>query len=490
VRSFSFMKRKPVPDTVLLCLLSCIHCAFALYYKYGCGIDAETNLGGPGVWDMCWQMLPSDIIRHHFFQGLLHLHAQPPLYNLLGGLAFKLLQPHHLAAQQWLNIGLGSLAAAMTYLLCKEIFRNRYAAFCTTLFCSLNPAIFLYEANVLYDFLCFFLIILGGWCLVRYCRKQTIGALIGFCAGVNSLILVRSLYHVVLLVPLAILVVLASRRRVKKALLVFLLIGLLPVAWYAKNAVMFGFFGSSSWLGMNLFHQVSYHILPQQMTRAGCDAMVFDKGVFLYPSDYAPYGFTATSTVPSLNNDDMHNINIVAVSDVFFKNSMRLIRNYPGHYIRNMAHAYCIFCKPSTQFYDLTEWVVRVAPHVAVWEWLDGRIDLPWCAGVTNSVIFLPFSLVVICLLLIHKKRTGGWRWRDVLRDNTLLLYMALMVCYTVVVSSMFELLENNRFKFPVEQFMWMLVLYSAFEMVRLYLDRAHRTGNGRSGEDYPGISH
>jgi 4-amino-4-deoxy-L-arabinose transferase-like glycosyltransferase len=484
------MKRKPVPEAVLLVLLCCIHCAVALYYKYGCGIDAEANLGGPGVWDMCWQMLPSDIMRHHFLQGLWYLHAQPPLYNMLGGLGFKLLQPHHLAAQQWLNIGLGSLAAAMTYPICKEIFRNRWAAFCTALFCALSPAIFLYEANVLYDFLTFFLITLSGWCLVRYCRKQTMGALIVFCTGINALILERSLYHVVLLVPLAFLVVLASRRRVKKALAVFTLIGLLPVAWYLKNAAMFGFFGSSSWLGMNLFNQVSYHILPQQMTHAGCDALVFDKGVFLYPSDYASYGFTATSFVPSLGNDDMHNVNIIAVSDVFFENSMRLIRNYPGHYVKNMAHAYCIFCKPSTQLYDLTEWAARVAPHVAVWEWLEGRFDFPWCAGVTNSVIFLPFTLVVVCLLLLYKKRRTGSRWRDVLRDNTLLLYVALMVSYTVAVSSMFELWENNRFKFPVEQFIWILALYSAFEVIRLSRDRAQRIGKGRFEGDHPGISH
>jgi hypothetical protein len=111
-------------------------------------------------------------------------------------------------------------------------------------------------------------------------------------------------------------------------------------------------------------------------------------------------------------------------------------------------------------------------------------MDFPWCARVTNCVIFLPLSLVVICLLLIYKKRRTGSRWRDMLRENTVLLYVALMVCYTVGVSSMFELLENNRFKFPVEQFIWILVLYSVFEVMRLSLDRAHRTGNGRSGED------
>jgi hypothetical protein len=469
VHSFPFIKKLAFSDAVLFWLLCCVHCVAGVCLKIAYGIDSETNIGGPGVWDYCWQMLPSEVLQHHLLQGIWFLHAQPPLYNLLGGIAYKLFYPHHCAALQWLNIGLGSLASAMIYTICKAVFKNRIMSFCTALFLAFNPAVFLYEANALYDFMCLFLIILSGYCLIRYCQKRTAGALIGFCAGVNALILTRSLYNIILLVPLALLLCIITGRRAKKSLVVFSLFGMLSVGWYAKNAVMFGFFGSSSWLGMNLFNQVSFHLWPRQMAQAGCDPLVIDKGVFLELSDYAPYGFTATSGVPSLAGNDMHNVNIIAISNVYLKNSLRLIRRYPVHYLKNMLHGYFIFCKPSTRMYDLTEYVVKIGIPVGAWEWLEGRIDWPWCAWTTNAVIFLPLSLILICLLLMHEKRRTAARWYEVLRTNAAVVYIVIMVCYTTTISSMFELWENNRFKFPVEQFIWILVLYSVFETVRLF---------------------
>ena len=407
-------------------------------------------------------------------RALWYLHAQPPLYNLLCGILFKLFFPHHLAFQQWLNIVLGALAAAMTYTICKEIFRNKPFAFATALFLALNPSLFLFEANALYDFLCLFLITLSGYCLVRYGKEQTTGALIGFCAGINSLILVRSLYHIVILVPLAVLILYASVRNAGKAMVIFLLMGMVPFAWYAKNAVMFGFFGGSSWFGYNLFDQVSYNTTVEQLELAKCDAFV-RHGVFPDMSISALYGFTRTSAVPSLRNNDFHNINVVAISHAYLINSLRLIRTFPGKYVKNMVHSYFIFNQPSTRFFDVADLAAKVPGPVAAWEWLEGKIDFPWCSRVTNFVIFLPLSLVLICLLLIHEKQQRRKLWREVLHGNVLLLYLAIMVSYTVIVSSMFELGENNRFKFPVEQCIWILMLYSVGEVMRLSWNRAQQ---------------
>jgi Dolichyl-phosphate-mannose-protein mannosyltransferase len=475
----NLMKKKTILDATLFWLLFCEHFAMALYYRLGCRIQAGTAFGSPGgsAWDGYWQLLPADMMRHHLLQSLWYLHAQPPLYNLLCGIVFKLFQPHHVAALQWFNIGLGSLAAAMTYTICKELFKNRTAGFVTALFLAINPSVFLFETNALYDLFCLFLITLSGYFLARYSKDGTVGSLIGFCAGINSLIMVRSLYHIVLLAPLAFLVVFANGRRVRRATIIFLLIGMLPTAWYAKNAVMFGFFGGSSWFGMNLFDQVSYNVLPRQMTRAGCDAMVF--GVrFPSQADYARYGFAGSAAVPLLRNDDMHNINIVAISDVYLQNSLRLIRTFPGHYVKNIAHAYLIFCKPSTRFADLDEGVARIPRTVAAWEWLEGRIDLPWSTPVTNFVIFLPIAFVLVGLLLIHEKQRTRRLWREALRNNIVLLYLMIMVSYTVLVSSMFEMGENDRFKFPVEQFIWILVLYAVSSVVRLCGNKVSRVSD------------
>jgi 4-amino-4-deoxy-L-arabinose transferase-like glycosyltransferase len=466
-------------DSSLFWLLFCTHFSLASFYDLVCGVKPNANITGLGIWDSYWQLLPSDIMRHHLLQGLWYLHAQPPLYNLLCGILFKLFFPHHLAFQQWLNSALGSLAAAMTYTICKEIFRNKPVAFATALFLALNPSLFLFEANALYDFLCLFLITLSGYCLVRYCKEQTNGALIGFCAGINSLILVRSLYHIVILVPLAIVVLYASVRNAKKAMVIFLLMGMVPFAWYAKNAVMFGFFGGSSWFGYNLFNQVSYNTPLGQLELAKCDAFVLD-GVFPDTSNFRRYGFARTSTVPSLRNNDFHNINVVAISHAYLINSLRLIRTFPGKYAKNTVLSYFIFCKSSAQFFDVADFAARIPGPVTAWEWLEGRIDFPWRSRVTNFVIFLPLALVLAVLLLINEKLGAQGPWREVLRNNILLLYVMVMVSYTVIVSSMFEMGENNRFKFPVEQFIWILVLFSVFAVARLVRDSTRRTPQHR----------
>jgi hypothetical protein len=229
-------------------LISGLHLAVALYYKQVAGLDIAWR-----EWDGLWQTIPADLLRADLWQSLWHSHAQPPLFNLFGALLLRLFHSHHLEAMQVVHILLGALIAGMGYrILWSLTGGSRRVSFVTAVLLALNPTLFLFEAYPLYDLLTAFLVMLTLFFLALYKEYRRLRLLFAFILTLNLLILTRSFYHLLLLlpaIPFALFLARVQRRRLLPALL---LISLLSTSWYAKNSYRFDFFGSSSWMGIGL----------------------------------------------------------------------------------------------------------------------------------------------------------------------------------------------------------------------------------------------
>ena len=344
--------RRLSSDNARFWLIFGVHLAVALAYKQIAGVDIQAD-PVRNTWDWFWQTLPLDALRFNLGESLWHLHSQPPLFNLYGAFFARLCYPAHLQAMQYANMLLGAALSAMLYPILRQATRTRNLAWLAALAIALNPALFLYEAYILYDLLTAFLVTLCVYCVARagpvkmwrkpaacVTEQRNRGPLWASCAfilAVNLLTLTRSSYHLALLLVAVPFSCFLARSRWRQALAISLVISSLSVGWYAKNAAQFGFFGGSSWYGLNLWHMVADGYdepALRSLTASGLlDRMVVETPAFAEPSRYVAYGFDRVSDSPVLNRDDYNNINIPAVSAVYARNALRLIVYDPGHYV-------------------------------------------------------------------------------------------------------------------------------------------------------------
>jgi hypothetical protein len=298
---------------------------------------------------------------------------------------------------------------------------------------------------------------LAFYALVRAGPEGRTGPLIAALAAVSALVLTRSVYHVALLVPVVIGAAALARRR-SLVLAVGTALALLPAGWYVKNAVEFGFFGASSWYGMGLWRVALFRYQGEDL------APVLDRlepvvmvEAFSPPSRYRSFGYVGSSDVPSLGRDDLHNVNVPAISRGYAASAGVLVRQGPLHFLGNVLIGYGNFSAPSTEFDHLAPDRDRMGFHVTAWRWATGlplvrRIDARLPIGTVGSTfaLLVPLGLVVQIGLIARRVRRGEPLER-VLRDDAPLFGAALLIAYTAAVGSALELGENVRFKFMIE---------------------------------------
>ena len=442
---------------------SLIHLALALLYTQFLGLSI-TTAPVRATWDWFWQNAPVDLLRTQLLATLAHLHAQPPLFNLWSGLLAKLFYPRHLQALHAANILLGTLLPGMFYLASVQLLRHRSLAFALSLFLALHPSLFLYEAYILYTLPSAFLVTAGAFCLSWHRATRSTIALHSFVITLNLLVLTRSIYQVVLLPPaLALVFVLSAAHRRKRTLLVAAAICLFSVGWCAKNLVSFGSFATSSWSGMGLWRIAAADYYPDELrnlSSAGTlDSMVVEHAAFSNPSKYRPFGFDRSSSVPLLARDDLHNVNIPAISQVYGTNAVRLILHNPFRYGRSLYRSYLKFCRPSSQFKHLQTNAARMGYHEILYsQFFQGGLLMSM--GDTNYGSFLlfllPLSLVLYLrqLLILKDQKSLS----SIAEDEATLLWCFAIITYTAAISCAFEWGEQDRFKFLVEPLVWIFI--------------------------------
>jgi 4-amino-4-deoxy-L-arabinose transferase-like glycosyltransferase len=425
------------------------------------------------TWDFFWQTLSLEDMDSNFFRSLWYFHAQPPLFNGYGFILYKLFGPAQLAAMQYVQIFLGAATSAMVYIILQNLIVRKTAAVLCALLISLNPSLFLYEAFILYSLPVAFLTTLAVCLLSIHNHSGRMRYLILFIVSLNILVLTRSLFHIVLLLPCIIMGAMQQGRTWRKFLLYACLISTISLGWYLKNYAEFGFFGASSWMGSNLWRNVSQNYDRSELEafhQAGLiDDAVLHKRFFSPPKSYADFGFNESSGIKVLDSDDYNNINMIAISQMYLRSSKALIRHDPAHYAQNCLEAYGKFCSPSFE----TGFVARNASlipwHTRAWRWLQGSMLFNNRKGWLTSFYSL---LIPICVLhfIVHflvASRLSPRRVASFVRGHGVETLIALLITYVTTVSSLFEYGENCRFKFSIESLI--LIYFCAILVPGLY---------------------
>jgi len=203
----------------------------ALYFAAGMRIDT-TPVGS------YLQYVDPALLRNHLWQSLLYLHEQPPGFNLYLGLVLKSGHPAvvFLAVQLLLGLALAfSLMSLMTRL---GIVPWLAFAF-TTLFVA-SPITMLYENWVFYEYPVMVFLTVAAWALERCTRTASFRHFLIFFAAIATVASIRAVYHLAWFLLLAVWLLSLARHHWRRILLAAAVPGILIVAVYLKNYVMFG----------------------------------------------------------------------------------------------------------------------------------------------------------------------------------------------------------------------------------------------------------
>ena len=65
--------------------------------------------------------------------------------------------------------------------------------------------------------------------------------------------------------------------------------------------------------------------------------------------------------------------------------------------------------------------------------------------------------------------------WTHCIRTDVVMLYMAFIIIYTTLISSLFEIGENERFKFLIEPVFWVFLVVLAWRALQILFKVFHR---------------
>jgi hypothetical protein len=239
-----------------------------------------------------WQFLPVDAVREEFVTSIVHLHTQPPGWNLVVGAIAKWSPFGVSASHQLLTLALGMLLAAAVASTLRRLGASVAATLVLTAVATMNAQVMGNASAPRYDLAVAALLAVLVWSVGRLAAPYFKPLLLTVAVG-TALVMTRSLYHPLwLLVTLAALWWLERPGLSHRQLAVVVLVPMLAIGgWIVKNEVVFGRATMSSWTGMNMLRAVEPAVDPDRIAELVADGTlsgVAEVGHFRRYEAYAP----------------------------------------------------------------------------------------------------------------------------------------------------------------------------------------------------------
>lgn len=468
----------------------------------------------PSMLPLALQHLDLRALEDHLLQSLWYQHDQPPAFNLLIGLVLKFspLSPELTFHLLWLALGVALVV--IVHALLRGLGVGRWVAVVATVVITASPTVLLYENWFAYEYPLTVGLTALGLAALRWVRHGSLWALAALVLLAGGASLTRSLLHPVWFVAVVALALLARRparaERWAGAAIVAvptLLIAVLLV----KNVVLFSSPSFSTWFGWN-FQRVSIDELPpdvkQQLIDDGTLTRMANIPVFLPLENYAgevPPCTPAHPDVPVLADPTKpttldeegkarENFNAECYLPILRQaqsNALAAAKARPKDTVRAVVGSLQIWSESSSQY----AFVYDNRQHInTIDQWYRQLVllDVPYDPPVkTNAGWWIPlgtpggrwrFSITIIVgtLVTVGFGLRGVWR---VLRRRTsvnatdaALAVIGTTVGFVTVVGNVFEIGENNRFRFMVEPLTLVVLTWAAVQAVRWWRTRRTST--------------
>jgi Dolichyl-phosphate-mannose-protein mannosyltransferase len=471
------------------------------YYLAGVRFDARP------IWHY-FQYIDPELLKHRLVKSMYYLHVQPPGWNFYTGVALKLFPNSYAVALHAVHLVLGLAVCLLIFWLMRGLGVSRWIAFALAGWFTISPGVVLFENFMLYEYVVGFLLVASAATLWRYAMSGSSHWICLFLASLLALVFFRNFFHLVyILVILAVLVYVSKGRR-RQILMAATLPVLVILALYTKNALLFGSFSGSRWMGMAMDTITSHQLTKREAQdfvrrRVISPISLFDVGSPI--EFYRPYiTIPARTGIPVLDNCGTStgavNFNCLAflqVQRAYARDGAALLRVYPIVYVRSLAAAWFTYFLPTGDFpfFDLNRPRIRAVDRFwnivffGQFEEAGDRKDLRKLAEqggavslVLHTGVFLLLGLPLLWIWgVIHVVR--GVLSKTLDGPAAILIgFLLFNIAYVTAIANLLSSFENNRYRFPIDAF---YVVLLGLAMERLFRRiRRYGTATASSEED------
>lgn len=437
---------------------------------------------------MYWQYLDVESLKNNLLQAIWYDHAQPPIFNLLLGSVVKLSGSNAPFVFELL-FKLVTLANCLLLLtILKTVIRHPHIPILITLLYLLSPATLIFESELFYTTFISMLLLLSVHFVVRFREKETFKNSLGIFIPLSILCLTRSMYHLVWLFVLVIVMLIYYKNRAGlKKLFAGALIALVLVAgWYAKNYFIFGNFGSSTWIGMNMARNV-FH--DNEITDSSHIESIEPFSVL---SAYKPFisgeyekkykGLNDRDLLQEYKNDSFINenhIDYIEISKKYMDASKAYLKSHPGAYVKNVLQSCIIFFTSATRYPLAEKPSKKIKYYDVVYSFnlshfAEGKQQRRIALTISAIPKFLIYLFVFYFLIAkaIRNKSEKFFGFD---------LFNIVIICtigFVFVVSSLLEHFENMRFRYEIEP----LFLILLAQVIAEFIERRKLRMNPKAG--------
>lgn len=444
------------------------------------------------------QYLEPTQLENNLVESVWYQHTQPPLFNVLLGIVLKLPFPTGATLQVlWLACGVALMA--LVYVLARDLGISRWIATVATIVICCSPTVVLYENWLAYEYPLTVMFTALAVASFRWVRDGSFASFAWIVGLAGAGVLTRSLLHPLWFVGLLAVLILLRRPTFgwRRAGAVVAIPTLLILGVFAKNQIVFGEPTMSSWFPWNL-SRITIGEMPDDVRQGLIDDGTLSEAanfpIFLPYEDYAPIAPPCTPAhpdVPVLAETEKENGHInpnyecyLPLLDLYAKDSINAALHEPRYAVKAIIGSFQIWGESSSQY----AFVHDNRQHIDDFDRYYRQfvlVDVPWNPPVkTDSGWWIPlerlpefnevddldalaaleeqnidlryrfsltilFSTIAVGVLGIRSL----WRRRNgplTPIDGTLLM-IAYQVVVITLIGNMFEIGENNRFRFMVE---------------------------------------
>ncbi len=365
------------------------------------------------------------------------------------------------------SLAVGLALALSFYYLCIELRLTSITALILTAAVILDPANILYGNWYFYSALTATLVTFGALCVARFVRTSSWVWGILLFASMMTIVLVNSTFQWFWLVLAAFPLVVVMRRHWRRLLVVAAIPLLIVSFWYAKNAVLFQTYSTSSWLGMNMARITVQRGTPQQirhLLRHRTISPIVLSGTFMplayYGKEYEnhkPTGIAVLDQATKSNGKpNLNDASYIPISNRFLDDDLAYVRAYPVSYLHEVMKSTTLFFVPSDQYGFLVGNSNHLTPYVHFYDtWVDwqprnlGLAAHPLAeqtpAGAEMSVqALLVFAIAIagVPILVWRRRRSGSFA--------VTLAFIWISTVYVSALSVLLDFSENQRFRYDL----------------------------------------
>ena len=440
--------------------------------------------------DWHWQYLDVPLLTDNLLASCFYLHSQPPGFNLLLGWVLKIAPAHSTLVFHLLFIGCGLTLAISIYSTLATLRVNRNLAVLLPVLFLISPPVLLYENYLFYTYPVAALLSLATALLASYIRTNRTGYVFGFFLVLAAVCCIRSMFHLVYLLGCLALITMLRPSQWRNLCMAAMPALLLVFSLYLKNAILFGTFGASSWLGMNLWNVARENAprgpLIQLMESERLIEVVnypTFKPLSTYPARYnqVPDRFAGidalTLELKQSGHPNLNHYGYILLEKEYRRASVLTVRTFPRSYLRSVADGFLIYFSPSAHYRYLQGNAAQMKQYVTSWNEMgsSAKVDLssvyralfgeqisvsyPW-----PWLVCLPLVFVAGVIFLFIRRVTYGLRRTEV---RVVCAFSLFTIAFVALVGNFFDLGENNRFRFLTNPFYFVLFSLCVDRLIR-----------------------